>query len=160
MSSGTRAADEPHGDNPVVNAEMISMALVEYMRSIRWGQVLFGAAFALVAWDFVSRALARDWGLGTALLGFGLVLLLLAFGIYLGNQFRFGIVPDYSLRCRYCNGPVNRYSEFCEHCGADLIEESKLIRCPGCDAEVYLGTPHCPECGRRLPDLEVDQTGA
>jgi predicted amidophosphoribosyltransferase len=45
---------------------------------------------------------------------------------------------------------VNRYSEFCEHCGADLIAEEKLLKCAKCGAEVYEGTKHCPECGARI----------
>ena len=76
---------------------------------------------------------------------FGLVFL-----IYLQNLYRFGLVPDYSLKCRFCNGPVNRYSEFCEHCGADLIAEELLVPCPKCGIEVVDGTKFCPECGGKI----------
>ena len=79
-----------------------------------------------------------------------LMVALLVFLVYLQNVYRFGLVPDYSLKCRFCNGPVNRYSEFCEHCGADLIAEEKLLKCAKCGAEVYEGTKHCPECGARI----------
>jgi hypothetical protein len=77
----------------------------------------------------------------------GLALGTLVFVIYLQNVYRFGLVPDYSKKCRFCNGPVNRYSEFCEHCGADLIAEEKLTPCPKCGVDVYEGTKYCPECG-------------
>lgn len=71
----------------------------------------------------------------------------LVFIVYLQNVYRYGLVPDYSMKCRYCNGPVNRYSEFCEHCGADLIADEKLKPCPKCGVELYADTRFCPECG-------------
>ncbi len=116
------------------------------------GQVTFGAAFALLAaslWRHHSGA-APLGPLSLAARWVGVVVLALTFVLYLQNVHRFGLVPDYSLKCRFCNGPVNRYSEFCEHCGADLIAEEKLIHCAKCGVELYEGTKHCPECGARV----------
>ena len=80
--------------------------------------------------------------------------------IALQNVHRFGLVPDYSKTCRFCNGPVNRYSEFCEHCGADLIAEEKLTPCPKCGVDVYEGTKFCPECGALVAKLAKKAKGA
>ena len=80
----------------------------------------------------------------------GLGIAAIVFVVYLQNIHRFGLVPDYSLKCRFCNGPVNRYSEFCEHCGADLIADEKLVPCRKCGAELYEGTQFCPECGAKV----------
>jgi hypothetical protein len=116
-----------------------------FLAALRWGQVLFGAFLGM----FLLNTY-RAWPLETPDLIARSVLLLVSltvFAVVLQNQYRFGLVPDYSLKCRFCNGPVNRYSEFCEHCGADLIADEKLVKCPKCQTEVYEGTKHCPECG-------------
>lgn len=117
--------------------------------NVRWFQLGYGAFLAIMAyqlWLHYSGALPLDVG-GVILRYFGLVLATIIFVIYLQNVYRFGLVPDYSKKCRFCNGPVNRYSEFCEHCGADLIAEDKLVPCPKCGVDVYEGTKFCPECG-------------
>lgn len=126
------------------------MSLRAYLANVRWGQVLFGALFALLAVDVWRRVDAGDFAIGTALRIGGLILVVLVFWVYLTNLYKHGLVPDYSLKCRYCLGPVNRYSEFCEHCGGDLIAEEKLVACRKCGAEVYEGTKHCPECGASI----------
>lgn len=117
--------------------------------NVRWFQLGFGAFAGVMAYQLWGHAM------GTARLATGPLVLrilglavgLLVFAIYLQNVYRFGLVPDYSKKCRFCNGPVNRYSEFCEHCGADLIAPEKLVPCPKCGVEVYEGTKYCPECG-------------
>lgn len=118
-------------------------------RNVRWFQLLYGAALGIVGYQlarhFTGAAPLGDGALVLRLLG--LAVLTFVFVVYLQNIYRFGLVPDYSLKCRYCLGPVNRYSEFCEHCGGDLISEEKLIKCSRCEVELYEGTKHCPECG-------------
>lgn len=120
--------------------------------NLRWPQVLFGALAGVLGYQLVQHARGAGPLSGGALAGRILLLSLatLVFLVYLQNVYRFGLVPDYSKKCRHCNGPVNRYSEFCEHCGADLIAEDKLIACPSCGVELYEGTKHCPECGARV----------
>lgn len=125
------------------------MGLRQYAANVRWGQVLFGAAFGIVGWDTALRVAAGVLDGGTILRLFGLVLILLAFWVYLGNMYRFGLLPDYGQACPNCNGPVNRYSEFCEHCGADLVAEENLVSCPECGAGLYPDTAFCPECGAK-----------
>lgn len=117
--------------------------------NVRWFQLAFGAFAGVMGyqlWGHLSgRSPITQGGViaRIMLLAVGL----LVFAIYLQNVYRFGLVPDYSKKCRFCNGPVNRYSEFCEHCGADLIAEEKLVKCPKCGVDVYEGTKFCPECG-------------
>lgn len=120
-----------------------------FLASVRWGQVLYGAFLGVFLYDT-----ATSWPLEAPALILRALVVLLAtgiFGVVLQNQYKHGLVPDYSLKCRFCHGPVNRYSEFCEHCGADLIADEKLVTCPKCGAETYEGVKHCPECGKRLP---------
>ncbi len=116
------------------------------------GQILFGVVLAAIIpglWDAAKGGAFGEFAfLGRALL---LGLTVIVFGIYLQNVHKHGLTPDYSRLCRFCNGPVNRYSEFCEHCGADLISPEKLVVCPKCMAQVYEGTKHCPECGKKIP---------
>lgn len=117
--------------------------------NVRWFQLGYGAFAAILVYQLVQHArgdapLSSGGLVGRILL---LALSLLVFVVYLQNVYRFGLVPDYSKKCRFCNGPVNRYSEFCEHCGADLIAEEKLTPCPKCGVDVYEGTKFCPECG-------------
>lgn len=117
--------------------------------NIRWFQLAYGAylgVMGLLLWrHFTGReALSQGAIVGVVM---SLAVITLIFVIYLQNVYRFGLIPDYSKKCRFCNGPVNRYSEFCEHCGADLIAEDKLEACPKCGVDVYEGTKFCPECG-------------
>lgn len=118
-------------------------------RNIRWFQLLFGALAGILGYNLVRHATGRALLAPGIVIGSILVLAVstLIFVIYLQNVHRFGLVPDYSKKCRFCMGPVNRYSEFCEHCGADLISEEKLRPCPQCGVDVYEGTKYCPECG-------------
>lgn len=117
--------------------------------NVRWFQLAFGAVAAILGYQLAlhwTGASPLETG-GVVLRLMGLTIALLVFVIYLQNVHRFGLIPDYSKKCRFCNGPVNRYSEFCEHCGADLIAPEKLTPCPKCGVEVYEGTKYCPECG-------------
>lgn len=114
--------------------------------NVRWFQLGFGVFAGILGYQLITgwSVLSSGGKVGRILaLAFGL----LVFVIYLQNVYRFGLVPDYSKKCRFCNGPVNRYSEFCEHCGADLIAEEKLMKCGKCGVDVYEGTKYCPECG-------------
>ena len=127
--------------------------------NLRWFQVAFGAFAGILSyqlWRHFSGAEPLGTG-GLVLRYFGLGAGLLVFLIYLQNVYRFGLVPDYSKKCRFCNGPVNRYSEFCEHCGADLISPEKLTPCPKCGIELYEGTKHCPECGASIARAAKDK---
>jgi len=121
-------------------------------RNIRWFQLAYGAFIALVGYrSYLAYSGQQPLGAGAQaglFLAFGASIIV--FLVYLQNVHRYGLVPDYSLKCRFCNGPVNRYSEFCEHCGADLIAEEKLVLCPKCGVELMEGTRFCPECGARL----------
>ncbi|HET6403210.1 MAG TPA: zinc ribbon domain-containing protein [Candidatus Thermoplasmatota archaeon] len=117
--------------------------------NVRWFQLGFGAFAGVVLYQLAMHGLGRAPLSQGGIVGriLALALGLLIFAVYLQNVYRFGLVPDYSKKCRFCNGPVNRYSEFCEHCGADLIAEDKLLPCPKCGVDVYEGTKFCPECG-------------
>ena len=127
---------------------MISLAdRLPLWKNVRWLQVLFGAFIALMVYRLYEGHLSQG-GIVLRVLGIGVALIV--FVVYLQNVHRFGLVPDYSLKCRFCHGPVNRYSEFCEHCGADLIAEEKLVPCRKCGAELYEGTQFCPECGAKV----------
>lgn len=128
---------------------------IPLLRNLHLGQVLYGAAAALLTYFiYVDLAAGGPLPRGTFFMLVGLVALTLVFAIYLGNMYRFGVVPDYAENCPYCGGPVNTYSEFCEHCGGDLVY-TDLVECSRCGAEAYAGTPHCPECGNRLPQPEA-----
>lgn len=128
-------------------------------RNVRWLQLAYGALLGILLYQFYLHAT------GAAPIGKGgmvarvmlLAVASLVFVIYLQNIYRFGLVPDYALKCRFCMGPVNRYSEFCEHCGADLIAEEKLIKCPKCEVDLYEDTKHCPECGARVAAAANDK---
>lgn len=117
--------------------------------NVRWFQLAFGVFAGILAYRLAMHFLGRGELSQGAVVGsiLALALGLIVFVIYLQNVYRFGLVPDYSKKCRFCNGPVNRYSEFCEHCGADLISEEKLMKCGKCGVDVYEGTKYCPECG-------------
>lgn len=117
--------------------------------NVRWFQLAYGAFAGVLLYQLLLHFTGRATLAVGPLVGriLALALSLLVFVIYLQNVYRFGLVPDYSKKCRFCNGPVNRYSEFCEHCGADLIAEEKLMQCPKCGVDVYEGTKYCPECG-------------
>ena len=124
--------------------------------NVRWVQLAFGALVGIVGYQLATQwtTLSPGGKVGRIL---GLALGLLVFVVYLQNVYRFGLVPDYSKKCRFCNGPVNRYSEFCEHCGADLIAEEKLMKCPKCGVDVYEGTKYCPECGATVAKPAKDK---
>lgn len=120
--------------------------------NVRWFQLGFGAFASWAIYTLVlhyqgTRPLAPGPLVG---LFFALGIGTIVFIVYLQNVYRFGLVPDYSKKCRFCNGPVNRYSEFCEHCGADLIADELLKPCPKCGVELYEGTAFCPECGTKI----------
>ena len=121
-------------------------------RNVRFFQMAWAAITAILTYQLVLHyAGASPLGPGGIAWRFAaLVLGLLVLLIYLQNVYRFGLVPDYSKKCRYCNGPVNRYSEFCEHCGADLLAPEKFVPCPKCGVDLYEGTAFCPECGARV----------
>jgi len=122
-------------------------------KNVRWAQLAFGAWLCFVGYRFYLHWTGElPLAVGPqVLLALGFAVSVLVFVVYLRNMHRHGLVPDYSLKCRYCHGPVNRYSEFCEHCGADLIAEEKLVACRKCGVELVEGTPFCPECGARQP---------
>lgn len=127
--------------------------------NVRWFQLGFGAFAAVLGFQLYQHArglvpLSQGGIVGRILL---LALGSVIFLVYLQNVYRFGLVPDYSKKCRFCNGPVNRYSEFCEHCGADLISPEKLFPCPKCGVELYEGTKHCPECGALVAKAQKDK---
>jgi hypothetical protein len=122
-------------------------------RNVRWFQLVFGAFVAVISFQLYEGGLSQG-GIVLRVLGLGVALIV--FVVYLQNIHRFGLVPDYSLKCRFCNGPVNRYSEFCEHCGADLIADEKLVPCRKCGAELYEGTQFCPECGTKAPRVRAE----
>lgn len=121
-------------------------------RNIRWLQLVYGLVLGIAGYRLWAHYRGSAQLATGALVGAWLLVAIstLVFVIYLQNVYRFGLVPDYSKKCRYCNGPVNRYSEFCEHCGADLIAEDKILPCPKCGVELFEGTKHCPECGTRI----------
>lgn len=127
--------------------------------NVRWIQLAFGAFAGIMGYQLVRHLTGAEplssGGIVGRVLALGLALLI--FLIYLQNVYRFGLVPDYSKKCRFCNGPVNRYSEFCEHCGADLIAEEKLTPCPKCGVDVYEGTKYCPECGALVAKPSKDK---
>lgn len=117
-------------------------------KNVRWFQVVFAAFAAILCYQLYAEDLSSGAVLARVI---GLAAGSLIFIIYLQNVYRFGLVPDYSKKCFNCNGPVNRYSEFCEHCGADLISPEKLVACAKCGLESMEGTKHCPECGTKMP---------
>jgi predicted amidophosphoribosyltransferase len=129
--------------------------------NVRWFQLAWAALTAVLGYQLWEHATGR-----AVLSGAGLVWRVLAlaaglfvFLIYLQNVHRFGLVPDYAKKCWSCHGPVNRYSEFCEHCGADLISPEKLVPCPRCGVELFEGTPFCPECGAAVQRMAKGKRG-
>jgi len=135
----------------------VSPPRTPFLRVVRWSQVLYGAFVGALVFEALGAGPLDAGGLALRGVVFGLATLV--FAVVLQNQHKYGLVPDYSLKCRFCNGPVNRYSEFCEHCGADLIAPEKLVACPRCGAEVYEGTKHCPECGSSLASTKKGKKG-
>lgn len=122
---------------------------IPLLANLYWGQLAYGVALGTLGLSLVFHVTgAQALTPGAAIVrGAAFVVITLLFIAYLQNLHRFGLVPDYSLKCRFCNGPVNRYSEFCEHCGADLIADEKLAKCAKCGVDLYEGTAFCPECG-------------
>lgn len=116
-----------------------------------WFQVLYGVAVGALGFYIYQRARSpAGFGLPGVLASLGLALLTLVFIVYLQNLHKRDLDPDYSETCYACKMSVNRYSEFCEHCGADLIERHRYGACPECQAEVFEGTAFCPACGEDL----------
>lgn len=115
-----------------------------------WGQLVYGAFAGVLGWILYQRVSAGLGGPGTVGAAAGLVLGTLIFVAYLQNLHKGELEPDYSKTCYACRLPVNRYSEFCEHCGADQIEKDSYGACPECQAEVFEGTAFCPGCGKDL----------
>lgn len=129
--------------------------------NVRWFQLVWAALSAVLGYQLWLHFTGA-----TPLAGPGVVWRILVLGvglfvflIYLQNVHRFGLVPDYSKKCRYCNGPVNRYSEFCEHCGADLLAPEKFVPCPKCGVDLYEGTAYCPECGAAVAARKSGKKG-
>ncbi len=116
-----------------------------------WFQVIYGVVLGVLG-SFLYRRLTGPaaFGMVDVLSLVGVALLTLVFVIYLQNLHKGNLEPDYSETCYACRLPVNRYSEFCEHCGADLIERHRYGACPECQAEVFEGTAFCPSCGEDL----------
>lgn len=112
-----------------------------------WFQVVFGVLAGVLGTVLWRRVSGGALGLPGVLALVGLVVLSFVFVVYLMNLHKRPLVPDYSRTCYSCRLPVNRWSEFCEHCGADLVERHKIFECPECQAEVYKGVRYCPSCG-------------
>jgi RNA polymerase subunit RPABC4/transcription elongation factor Spt4 len=115
-----------------------------------WGQLVYGALVGVVGTFIYRRVTAGLVGPATIGAVFGLAFATIVFIAYLQNLHKGDLDPDYSRSCYACRLPVNRYSEFCEHCGADLIERSNYGACPNCQAELFEGTAFCSSCGEDL----------
>lgn len=116
-----------------------------------WFQVIYGVVLGALGLFLYQRFTSpATFGPVDMLALGGLALLTLVFVAYLQNLHKSDLEPDYSETCYACRLPVNRYSEFCEHCGADLIERHRYGACPECQAEVFEGTTFCPACGEDL----------
>lgn len=113
-------------------------------------QVFFGVVLGIAGTVLYGRYQAGRLGPTGAFTLIGLALAALVFVVYLQNLHKRPLNPDYSRRCYNCRLPVNRYSEFCEHCGADQVERARIGACPACDIEVYEGVSYCPSCGEDL----------
>ena len=113
-------------------------------------QVIYGlllAASLLFAWQ---RWRGGSLGLGGVMSIAFAIGWTLIFVAYLQNLHKRPLQPDYSRTCYNCRLPVNRFSEFCEHCGVDLVERQRIGACPSCEAEAYQGVAFCPSCGEDL----------
>lgn len=116
-----------------------------------WFQVVYGLSVGVLGMFLYGQVTGPgDFGPRGILAALGLGMLTIIFIIYLQNLHKSDLQPDYSKNCYACRLPVNRYSEFCEHCGADLIERHRYGACPECQAEVFEGTAFCPSCGEDL----------
>ncbi len=116
-----------------------------------WFQVAYGIALGALGLFLIQRFTGPSpFGLPDVLALASLAGLSLVFVIYLQNLHHRDLEPDYSETCYACRMPVNRYSEFCEHCGADLIERHRYGACPECQLEIFEGTEYCPGCGTDL----------
>ncbi len=130
---------------------------VNPLQFLYWFQVIYGAVVGAAGGFLYQRWQAGLYGLGFMATLAGLVFLTLIFLVYLQNLHKGDLQPDYSKTCYACRLPVNRYSEFCEHCGADQIERHNIGACPECQAEVYEGTAFCPSCGGDLRDQNLQK---
>lgn len=119
-------------------------------RYVYWGQLLFGLFAGAVAWALIAHLLAGGGARGAIPHVLLLVVSVFAFGVYLNNLYKDAPLADYSKVCPACGGPVNRYSEFCEHCGTDLVHRPETTACPGCGEEVWADVPYCGLCGHEV----------
>lgn len=132
---------------------------VNPLQFLYWFQVVYGALLGAGGLYLYQRWQTARFGLPFVATIVGLAFLTLIFVVYLQNLHKGDLEPDYSKTCYACRLPVNRYSEFCEHCGADQIERHKIGACPECQAEVYKGTAFCPSCGGDLRDRDLQELG-
>ncbi len=122
-----------------------------------WFQLVYGVVLGAAGLYAYQQWSAGVRGIQLVLLAGGMTLLTLIFVIYLQNLHKANLHPDYSKTCYACKLAVNRYSEFCEHCGADQIERSKIGACPECQATVYEGVAYCPTCGDDLRNRKLQK---
>lgn len=131
---------------------------VQPAQFLYWFQVIYGVALGALGLFLYQRITGPSaFGVQGVLAAGGLGVLTLVFLIYLQNLHKGELEPDYSKSCYACRMPVNRYSEFCEHCGADLIERHNYGACPECQAEVFEGTAFCPSCGEDLRETGLQE---
>lgn len=118
-----------------------------------WFQIFYGITLGALGLFLYQRwASPAPFGLPDVLALAALLFLTVIFLIYLQNLHHRDLEPDYSKTCYACRMPVNRYSEFCEHCGADQIERHNYGACPECQLEIFEGTEYCPGCGTDLKE--------
>lgn len=129
---------------------MVERATVSPLTFLYPFQVVSGAVAGVLLFFLYRRWQAGLFGLEGAMAVLGLILLVFVFITYLMNLHKRPLEPDYSRECYACRLPINRWSEFCEHCGADQVEQHKIFECPSCQAEVYKGTRFCPSCAHEF----------
>lgn len=135
---------------PAPRCGFVERETVRPTQFLYWGQLVYGALLGAAGSFLYQRITAGE--IGPAVVGtvIGLGFATLVFIAYLQNLHQGDLEPDYSKNCYACRLPVNRYSEFCEHCGADQIERDNYGACPNCQAELFEGTGFCPSCGEDL----------
>ena len=64
---------------------------------------------------------------------------------------RVALGPDQRI-CPRCDAIINKSTEFCDTCGADLREDERDEgpKCPVCSAPIEKGAKKCPSCGHNL----------
>lgn len=161
MGWTSTGADRTRNAFPVrVGFERVERETVRPTQFLYWFQVLYGVALGAAGLYLYRRITGpTDFGLPGVLAAGGLALFTLVFLVYLQNLHKRDLDPDYSETCYACKMKVNRYSEFCEHCGADLIERHRYGACPECQAEVFEGTAFCPGCGEDLRNRSLQSLG-